>query len=254
MTPLPQRMRDDLQLRGLSERTQELDVRAVYQLAAHDHKSPARITEEKLRDSFLSLTNVQHSSRSASPIALCGLKFCYEHTRKRTWSTLTFVRAPREPKLPVVLRVEEVRTLLAHLKLFRSRACLPAMASCGLRLQEGTHVQVPAIDSARMRVHVRGGNGAKDREVPLPQRTLERLRQDGQTPRHPVGLLPAPGRGGLGMSTASAPMPRSSVQDACRAALQDSGMHQRASVHTLRHSWATHWLEAGLHLRLMQEY
>jgi hypothetical protein len=96
MTPPRQRMLEDLQLRGLSERTQELYVRAVRQLAAHYHKSPDRITEEALRDSFLSLKNVRHSSRSANPIALCGLTFFYEHTLKRAWSTLSFVKPHRE--------------------------------------------------------------------------------------------------------------------------------------------------------------
>jgi len=171
MTPLQQRMIEDIHLRGLSERTQEAYVRAVRQLAAHDHTSPARITEEELRHDFLSLKNVKHSSRSASTIALCGITFFYEQTLKRPWSTLTFVRAPREKKLPVVLSVEEVHTMLAHLQLLRSRVCLTTIDACGLRLQEGTHLQVPDIASARMLVHVHHGTGAKDRYVPLPQRT-----------------------------------------------------------------------------------
>jgi site-specific recombinase XerD len=173
MTPLQQRMIEDIQLRGLSKRTQDAYVRAVRQLAAHYHTSPARITEEALRDSFLSLKHVKHSSRSASTIALCGITFFYAHTRKRAWSTLPFVRAPREKKLPGILSAEEVRTMLAHLTLRRSRACLTTIDACGLRLQEGTHLQVPAMDRARMLVHVRSGTGAQDRSVPLPQRTLE---------------------------------------------------------------------------------
>lgn len=224
------------------------------QLAEHDHKSPARITEEELRDYFLSLKNVKHASRRASTIALCGIKFFYEHTLKREWATLTFVRAPREKKLPVVLSVEEVRTVLAPIKLLRYRVCLTTLSSCGLRLQEGTHLQVPDIDSARMLGHVRSGKGAKDRYVPLPQRPLVLLRQYWTTHRHPVWLFPAPGRGGIGMSTASTPMPRTSVQDAFRVALKHRGIHKRASVHTRRHSYATHLLEIGVPLRLIQEY
>jgi site-specific recombinase XerD len=121
------------------------------------------MTAEELRDYFLSIKNIKHYSRSASTIALCGITFFYEQTLKRAWSTLTFVRAPREQKLPVVLSLDEVRTMLAHLKLLRSRVCLSTIDSCGLRLQEGPHLQVPDIASARMLVHVRCGKGAQDR-------------------------------------------------------------------------------------------
>src|SRR5882672_7672889 len=112
MTPLRQRMIEDLQLRGLSERTQERYVRAVRQLAEHYHKSPEWITEEELRDYFLSVKNVKHYSRSASTIALCGITFFYKPTLTREWTTLTFVRPPQEHKLPVILSLEEVRTIL----------------------------------------------------------------------------------------------------------------------------------------------
>ncbi len=254
MTPLRQRMLEDLQLRGLSERTQEMYVRAVRQLAEHYHKSPEQITEEELRDYFLYVKNVKHYSRSASTIALCGIKFFYEHTLKREWTILTFVRLPQEHKLPVILSSEEVHTILQGVRLPRYRACLTTIYACGLRLQEGTHLQIPDIDSARMLIHVRCGKGAKDRYVPLPRQTLEGLRQYWKTHRNPVWLFPAPGRSGVGMSTASTPMPRNSVQDAFRAALKASGIHKRASVHTLRHSWATHLLEAGVNLRLIQHY
>jgi site-specific recombinase XerD len=245
-------MIEDLQLRGLSERTQEMYVRAVRQLAKHYHKAPEQITEEELRAYFLYVKNVKHYSRSASTIALCGIKFFYEHTLKRERTTLTFVRPPQEHKLPVILSLEEGRTLLQCVRLPRYRVCLRTIYACGLRLQEGTHPQVPDMDSARMVVHVRGGTGAKDRYVPLPQQTLALLRHSWTTHRHPVGLFPAPGRSGRGMSTASTPMPRNSVQDAFRAALTASGIHTRASVHTLRHSWATHLLAAGGNLRLIQ--
>src|SRR5438105_3228654 len=142
------------------------------------------------------------------------MKFFSEHTLKQPWTTLAFVRPPREQKLPVVLSPAEVRTILGHLPLLRSRVCLTTIYSCGLRLQEGTHLQVPDIDSARRLVHVRCGQGAKDRDVPLPPRTLAFLRQSWRTHRHPRWLLPAPGRSGLGMAPATTPMPRNSVQDA----------------------------------------
>jgi integrase/recombinase XerD len=173
MTPRRQRMIEDLQLRGLSERTQEMYVRAVRQLADHDHKAPDRITEAELRDYFLSLKNVKHDSRSASTIALGGLKFCYAHTLQREWTTLTVVRPPREKKLPVILSPTEVRTILACVQLPRDRIGLSTIYAGGRRLQEGTHLPVSDSDSARLCLHVRLGQGAKDRYVPRPRRILE---------------------------------------------------------------------------------
>lgn len=254
MTELRKRMIECLQLRGLSERTQQMYVRAVRQLAEHYHKSPDLITEEELRQYFLYIKNVKKYSRAASTIAICGIKFFFEHTLHREWSTLRFVRAQPEKKLPVILSLEEVRRILSGVRLLRYRVCLMTIYSCGLRLQEGTHLQVPDIDSSRMMIHIRHGKGGKDRYVPLPHRTLELLRQYWLTHRHPVWIFPAPGRGGIGLSTATEPMPKSSVQGAFRAALKQSGIHKHASVHTLRHSWATHLLEAGVNLRLIQEY
>lgn len=253
MTPLQQRLRDDLPLRGLSDRTREMSVRAVHQRAAHSHPSPARITDEALRASFLSRKNVKHSSRSASPIALCGSTFFSEHPRKRAWSTLTCVRAPREQTLPVLRSVEAGRTIVAPLTRRRSRVCLTTIDACGLRLHEGTHLQVPAIDRARMLVHGRCGTGAQDRSVPLPTRTLAVLRPYGPTPRHPVWRFPAPGRGGIGLASATEPRPSNRVQEACRAARKRRGIQKHAAVHPLRHSAATHRLEAGSNLRLLQD-
>jgi integrase/recombinase XerD len=254
MTELRKRMIECLQLRGLSERTQEAYVRAVRQLSEHYHKSPELITEEELRQYFLFIKNVKHYSRNTSTVAICGIKFFFEKTLNRNWATFGLLRAPREKKLPVILSREEVRQILACVRLLRYRVCLSTIYSCGLRLQEGTHLQVADLDSARMMIHVRHGKGAKDRYVPLPERTLQLLRDYWRTHRHPALLFPAEGRNHIDLVRATEPMSKSSVQDAFRAALKESGNHKRASVHTLRHSWATHLLEAGVNLRLIQEW
>ena len=135
------------------------------------------ITEEELRQYFLSLKNITHDSRSASTIARCGIKFCFAQTLNRDWTTLSCVRAPREPKLPVILSLEAVRRLLGCVPLPRDRVCRSTIYACGLRLQEGTHLHVRAIESARRLIHVRHGKGGKDRYGPLPHRTLALLRQ-----------------------------------------------------------------------------
>ena len=243
-----------LQLRGLSARTQEMDVRAVRQRAEHERQSPDVITAEELRQYFRYIKHVQNYSRRASTIARCGIKCFFEHTLNRDWTTLRVVRAPREQKLPVILSLEEVRRMLGGVRRPSSRVCLSTLYSCGLRLQEGTPLQVPHSESSRMLVHVRRGTGGTDRDGPLPQRTLPLLREYGVTHRTPVRICPAPGRGGIGFSTSTAAMPKSSLQGAFREALKQRSLHNQASVHTLRHRWATHRLEAGVNRRLIQAY
>jgi len=254
MTELRKRMIESLQLRALSERTQEAYVRAVRQLADHCHKSPDLISEEELRQYFLYIKNVKKYSRAASTIAICGIKFFYEKTLNREFTTLKLVRAPREKKLPVILSIEEVQTILRQVRLPRYRVCLSTIYSCGLRLQEGTHIQVRDIDSGRGMLHVRHGKGGKDRYVPLPERTVELLREYWVTHRNPVWMFPSEGRVHVELKISTEPMHKSTVQHAFRAALKETKINKAASVHTLRHSWATHLLEAGVNLRLIQEY
>jgi integrase/recombinase XerD len=254
MTELRKRMIESLQLRGLSERTQEAYVRAVRQLADHYHKSPDLISEEELRQYFLHIKNVKKYSRASSTIAICGIKFFFEKTLNREFTTFRLVRAQREKKLPVILSVEEVLAILERVRLPRYRVCLSTIYSCGLRLQEGTHVGVRDIDSARGMLHVRHGKGGKDRYVPLPQRTLEMLREYWRTHRNPTWIFPSEGKDHIALKDSTEPMHKSSVQDAFRAALKQTKINKTASVHTLRHSWATHLLEAGVNLRLIQEY
>lgn len=254
MSELRQKMIECLQLRGLSARTQESYVRAVRQLSAHYHKSPDLITEAELRQYFLLLKNVKHYSRNTMTIAICGLRCFYKDTLNREWRIFGIVRPAPEKKLPVILSREEVRQLLGRIRLLRYQVCLTTIYCCGLRLQEGTNLRVADIDSGRMMIHVRHGKGAKDRYVPLPQRTLELLRDYWKTHRNQVLLFPAEGRNHCDLSKATEPMSKSSVQDAFHAALKQSGNHKHATVHTLRHSWATHLLEAGVNLRLIQEW
>src|SRR5262249_9106670 len=126
--------------------------------------------------------------------------------------------------------------------------------SLGLRLTEGLHLQVGDIDAARMMVHVHRGKGAKDRYVPLPSSTLKALRDYWSTHRHPSWLFPATGRDHGQSARADGPMERSSVQGALRRAVRELGFCKAISIHTLRHSYATHLLESGVNLRLIQQY
>ena len=255
MSPLQQRMLEDMQLRGLSARTQEASARAVWQLAQHYHRRPDQLSDQDLRQYFLYLTNEKKIARPTATIALCGIKFFYEQTLKQPWPTLRFVRPAREWKLPVVLSRKEVRQILGVVRIPVYQVCLKTIYACGLRLLEGSHLQVADVDSARMALHIHG-KGKQDRYVPLPQSTLQLLRAHWRTHRSPLWLFPAPTRHGLAHSLAhdGGPVTRSSLQSAFRAALKRSGLNKWAHVHTLRHSYATHLLEAGVNLRVIQDH
>jgi site-specific recombinase XerD len=229
-------------------------IAAVRQLAEHYHRGPDQLTEEDLRQYFLYLANEKQVARATATIALCGIRFFFEQTLRREWTTLRFVRPAREHKLPVVLSRDEVRRVLAAVRIPVYRVCLTTIYACGLRLLEGARLQVADVDSARMVVHVHG-KGKQDRYVPLPAPILPGLRAYWQTHRSPQWLFPAPTRRGLAHSLAhnGGPVTDSSLQSAFHRAVLKSGLAKAAHVHTLRHSYATHLLEAGVNLRIIQD-
>ena len=247
MTALRQKMIEDMQLRGFAERTQEAYLSAVRQLAKHYRKPPDQIDEEELRQYFLFLKNEKHAARNTCTIALCGIKFFFERTLGREWKTFDFLRPQKEKKLPVVLSVEEVSRILKCVRLYHYRVCLTTIYACGLRLLEGTRLQVSDIDGQRKMLHIRQAKGNKDRYVPLPQACLNMLRHYWRFHRNPLWLFPSP-------HDHMKPIQESSLQKAFRAAVRESGVHKKATIHTLRHSYATYLLEAGLNLRIIQAY
>lgn len=253
MTVLRQRMLENMQLRGFAARTQEAYLLAVRQLAKYYHKSPDQINEEELRQYFLFLKNEKHAARNTCTIALCGIKFFFQHTLGKEWKTFDFLRPPKENKLPVVLSVEEVRRILNCVHHQCYRVCLATIYACGLRLLEGVGLQVRHIDSDRRMIHLRQAKGGKDRYVPLPEVSLKMLRQHWQTHRNPIWLFPSLHTGPSPEHT-NKPMHETGVQRAFQAALCESEVHKEATVHTLRHSYATHLLEAGVNLRIIQSY
>lgn len=181
------------------------------------------------------------------------MKIFWEKTLQRPWpAEVELVRANPRFKLPVILSAREVREILAHVPHFDQRVCLTTIYSCGLRLSEGLNLQVRDIDAERRFLHIRAGKGNQDRYVPLPQRTLELLREQWKTHRHPTLLFPGKGHRGQGAATATEPMQRTTLQRAFRLALKASGSKKAAHVHSLRHSYATHLLEQGENLRQIQ--
>lgn len=255
MTDLFTRFKEDLQLKGLSQRTIDMYVRAAKQLTTYYHKSPEESTDEELRHYFLYNKNERKWSRVASTISLFGIKHFYTITLKREWTNLKFVRPEKEKRLPLILSRNEVKAILNRVQFPHHRACLKVMYSLGLRIGEGTNLQVADIDSDRMFVHLHRGKGNKDRYNPLPQRTLDILRAFYRMHRNPVWIFPAPGRGAHNlMPSADCPIPITSMQIAFHEAKVAAGILKRVSVRHLRHSYATHLLEAGVPLRYVQQY
>ncbi len=255
MTPLRKQMIAALQLSGKGERTQEAYVREVRLLAQFYGKSPDLISEQELQDYFLHRKNVDGLAPASMRICYSGIRFFYQHVLKRDWHTLSLIRAQTEHRLPAVLSVQEVKRLLKSATPLHNQVYFTTVYSLGLRLHETLYLQISDIDGQRLQVHVHRGKGAKDRYVPLPVETLALLRVYWKTHRNKTWLFPATGRDQKQMSTATSPMSRNSVQGAFRKAKQRAGITKTGvAIHTLRHSYATHLLEAGLNLRLIQRY
>jgi integrase/recombinase XerD len=253
MSPLRQRRLEDMQLRGLSPKTQQAYVQAVQHLAAYYRKAPDQLTEEDLRQYFLYLRNAKRVACRTATVARCAIKCCFAHTLHRPWPILDFIRPLKAQRLPIVLSVDEVRRVLAGGRLPHYRVCLSTIYACGLRLPEGVQLPVAQIDNARMPLHIRSGKGGKDRSIPRPPCPLTQRRAHWVTHRHPVWRLPVRRSVARGTSqTAPGPMAVRSVQHAFRKAVLESGLPKPATVHPLRHARATQLLEAGINLRLIQ--
>jgi len=251
MTPLRKQMLEDLQLKGYSDSTQDAYIRGVKRLATYYKKSPELISEDELRQYFLYMKREKCYSRSTATITLCAIKFLYEKTLRKNWPVLDLVRPDKERRLPPVLSQSEVEQVLQAVQLPLYRICLTTIYSCGLRLSEGVGLQVEQIDSRRMFLRIYG-KGNKERYVPLAQRTLEMLRAFWKVHRSPRWLFPASEQP-FARAGEDRPVALNSIQVAFSRAVQCSGITKAATVHTLRHSYATHLLEAGVSLRLIQE-
>lgn len=254
-TRLAKRMLEDLQLAGVSAGTQAVYLASVRGLARHVGLPPDKITEEQLRQYLLFAKNEKRLAAGTLRTVYYGIRFFYSHTVKRDWPTLKKLRIQKVQKLPAVLSVNEVRQLITAVKTIHNRVFLQTLYSLGLRLREGLHLQLGDIDKDRKLVHVHGGKGSKDRYVPLPESTLTMLRDYWKTHRNPTWIFPALGRDRKSGATATRPMIGRSRQHCMNYVVKKLGWKKRGiKLHTLRHSYATHLLEAGVNLRLIQKY
>lgn len=248
------KMDKSMQVAGMSERTREAYDRAVRKMVHQCGKDPELISEEELLDYFIFRQDESGWAPATMRICYSGIKFFFKHVVKRDWHLLALAQAKREKRLPAVLSREEVKRILAKVDTFHTYVYLMTVYSCGLRLQEGLYLEVTDIDGERKMIHVHRGKGAKDRYVPLPEATLALLRKYWLTHRNPKLIFPAVGRSRVKAPTSTIPMSIEGVQGGMRRAKFAAGINKKGvSTHTLRHSYATHLLEAGVNLRVIQK-
>ena len=248
-----EKMVEDLRLREMSKATEDLYVRMVRKLEEFSGKRADKATQKDIRNYFLYIKNCDYS-RTYFKIALCGVKFYYTVTLKKEWLVFKLIKPKDEKRLPVVLSSEEISLMLSKVRLFRHYAFLSTVYSCGLRIQEARNLEVRDIDSDRMLIHVRNSKGSRDRYIPLPDSTLRILRKNWAEHRNPRIIFPATGRKGDNRFTAQNAVDEETVRRAMKLSLQAAGIQKAAHMHTLRHSYATHLLENGVNIRIIQKY
>jgi len=241
-SPLRQRMLEDMELHDYAKSTQRDYSNGVLRLARYYKRSPDKITEDEVRSYIIFLKKESGLSLDAIRSIFYGIKFFYQKTMGVDWKIFDIIRIPKSKHLPSVLSCEEVKKLLSYIRKPMYRSILTLIYSCGLRISECTNLKVDDIDRSRLVVTVKG-KGGKYRNVPIHEKVLDLIGQYWQLNRpYPYLFL---GYRGKPISNASV---RAAFRDACRKA----EIKKKATVHTLRHSYATHLLENGVSIRIIQ--
>ena len=245
MTPLRKRMLEDMRLRNFSEETQRSYIHYIADYAEHFGVSPGRLGPEAVREYQLYLTEERRMAPQTVNCFTAAAKFLYQTTLELPWGDRHFVRARVPEKLPVVLSAAEVEQFFRAVGILKHRAVLMTCYGAGLRIAEAVSLKPADIDSSRMLIRVEQGKGAKDRYVPRAPRLLTVLREYWRRLR-PAGpwLFPA-----IKPYKHISP---ATMQQVCREAAQLAGIDKRVTAHTLRHSFATHLLDNGQDIRVIQ--
>ena len=245
MTPLRQRMIEDMQLRNLAQTTQRSYIHYVADFAKHFNRSPQDLDLEAVRQYQLHLAQERKLSPQSINTFVSAVQFLYLVTLEMPWEKHDFPRARLEEKLPVVLAPDEVQRFLDQVTGVKHRAVLLTCYGSGVRISEAVSLKLSDIDSHRMLIRVEHGKGGKDRYSMLSPCLLEILRAYCRILR-PAGpwLFPS-WRPHLHLSAGA-------VQTVCREAWKRSGLRKRVTPHMLRHSFATHLLERGVDTRVIQ--
>lgn len=242
MTPLRSRMLEDLRIRNFSPHTQKAYIRYVARFARHFGRPPDQLGPEHIRAFQGHLANAGACYSTLTQVA-SALRFLYRITLQKDWAVERIPYPKPERRLPVVLSREDVLKLLSSLRNIKHRAILTTCYAAGMRVSEATHLRVADLDSKRMVIRIHQGKGKKDRMVPLSPMLLELLREYWRVARPRDWLFPG---------KQSQPITMRSVQRVCVRARKAAGLDDRVTAHTLRHSFATHLLEAGTNVRTIQ--
>ena len=247
MTPLRQRMLEDMQMRNLSRGTQMIYVRAVMRLARHYQKPPDQLQHEDVRSYLVYLAQERRVAPTTYNQTRCALKFFYQVTLGQEWVIDRIVCQKTEKHLPVILSQPEVVRFFGAIRKMKLkfRALFMTIYGAGLRGSEAAALHVHDIDSQRMVIRVRQGKGKKDRYVMLSPKLLAALREYWKAFRPQTWLFYS-GR------DRSRPLTRAAILKSCRTIARRAGLSKRVTLHSLRHSFATHLLEAGTDLRTIQ--
>lgn len=245
MTPLRQRMIEDMQVRNFSPHTQASYLQRVSLFARHFSKSPEFLGPEQIRSYQVYLTNEQKLAPSSIIVTVAALRFLYKVTLHREWNLEDVIPVPKRPqKLPIVLSPEEVLRFLDCAPSLKHRTILTTCYAAGLRVSEVIRLKPAEIDSQRMVIRVEQGKGQKDRYVMLSPKLLEILRHWWRTERPRPWLFPG--------DIPSRHISKDAVDQACRKARQRSGIPKPITPHSLRHAFAVHLLEHGVDVRCIQ--
>jgi integrase/recombinase XerD len=244
MTPLKQRMLEDLHIRNYAPSTVRCYVRSIAEFAKHFKKSPEHLGPEEIRKWQLYLRDEKKLKLSSYIQAVCALRFFYRNTLNRKID-IDRIPLPRyETKLPVILSKEEVKALLEAPRRLDQRAILATLYGAGLRVSEVTNLKVSDLDRKRKVINVRGGKGHKDRQVMLSDSLREVLVAWWRRARPAEWLFPGEKPGHH--------LSRETVFRTCKDAAQLAGINKNVHPHSLRHAFATHLLDDGVSLPVIQ--
>jgi integrase/recombinase XerD len=248
VTRLRKMMLEELQRRNYAQTTVEAYTLALRQFAEYFHRPPDQLGPEHIREFQLHLLRDRKLAPATVKQRMAAVQFFFAQTLKRPYLRQDFPYPKIPRRLPVVLSRDEVAKLIDAASNLAHRAMLMTLYSTGLRRSEVARLKVNDIDSQRMVIRVRQGKGRKDRDVPLSPKLLETLREYWRWKRPSAYLFPS----GVTNRDKDGPITGKALWHACHNAIRRAGIRKKVGPHTLRHSYATHLLEAGADLRTIQ--